>query len=76
VSGRLRGQQTDHLVWTATVTRAEIEALLDELYGPVGDFEARHAGAMEHLADGMRDLREFVAGLHPDGEYMLMADEF
>jgi hypothetical protein len=76
LSGRFRGEQTDHLVWTAIVTCAEIEVLLDELYGPIGDFEARHAGSMEHLADSMRDLREFVAGLQPDGEYMLMADEF
>jgi hypothetical protein len=40
-SGRFRGEQVDHLVWRATVSRIEIETLLNELYGPIDCFETK-----------------------------------
>jgi hypothetical protein len=63
-SGRLAGEQVDHLVWRATMSRTDIEAALVELLRPVGDFEARHSGVMEHIADRMRRLRAFVLLTH------------
>lgn len=75
-AGRLRGEQVDQLTWRATVNRAELEVLMDEIYGPAGAYEARHDGGMQHLADKMRTLRAFIAALPADQEIVLMADEF
>jgi hypothetical protein len=75
-SGRLHGEQVDHLTWRATVTPTEIEALLAEIYGPPGDYEARHDGGLTHLADRMRTVRAFIAALPPDQDITIMADEF
>jgi hypothetical protein len=75
-SGRLRGEQVDHLVWRATVTVAEVEALMADVYGPPGAYEGRHDAGMQHLADKMRKLRAFIAALPADREFELKADEF
>ena len=75
-AGRLRGEQVDHLVWRATVTVAEVEALMAEVYGPPGAYEAYHDIGLQHLADKMRKLRAFIATLPADQDIVLMADEF
>jgi hypothetical protein len=75
-AGRLRGEQVDQLTWRATVNRAELEVLMDEIYGPAGAYEARHEGDLKHLADKMRKLRAFIAALPADQEFQLKADEF
>jgi len=66
-SGKYRGIQVDALTWATLMTRAEILSLLAELFGPPGDFEARHAGPLHHLAKRMTALRAFVTGL-PEGQ--------
>ena len=38
-AGRWRGEQTDPLVWQARMTRAEIEALIEDVFGPEGAYE-------------------------------------
>ena len=75
-SGRLRGEQVDHLSWRATVNRAEIEELMGEVYGSTGIYEAQHDGGLTRLADRMRSVRAFIDALPPDGEFTLTADEF
>lgn len=74
--GRIRGEQIDHLVWQATVTHAELDALLTETYGPPGAYEAYRAGSLEHLADQMRTVRLFIAKAPADQEFELGVDEF
>jgi len=74
--GRLRGEQTDHLVWRAAVTKGEVEELMREIYGPPGTYEAYHDAGLVHLADKMRAFRAFVAALPSDRDIILMADEF
>jgi hypothetical protein len=76
LAGRLRGERTGPLTWRAIVTRQEIESLLVEIYGPVGEYEARHTGALNHLADRMRALRSIVVELPTDSDFVLAADEF
>jgi hypothetical protein len=75
-SGRLRGEQVDHLSWRATVNRAEIEELMGEVYGSTGVYEAQQDGGLTHLADRMRSVRAFIAALPADQDIVLMADEF
>jgi hypothetical protein len=75
-AGRLRGEQVDQLTWRATVNRAGLEVLMDEIYGTAGAYEARHDGGLKHLADKMRKLRAFIAALPADQDIVLMADEF
>lgn len=75
-AGRLQGEQVSHLAWHATVTRAELEAILTGIYGPPGVYEARNAGPLEHLADKMRALRAFIAAAPPGQVFELAADEF
>jgi hypothetical protein len=75
-SGRFRGEQVDPLAWHATVTRAQLEELLGQVYGAPGIYEARHDARLQHLADKMRKLRAFIAALPADQEIVLMADEF
>jgi hypothetical protein len=75
-SGRLRGEQVDHLTWRATVNRAEIKELMAEVYGPAGIYEVQHDGGLAHLADRLRSVRAFIAALPPDGEFTVTADEF
>ncbi|HEX2941241.1 MAG TPA: hypothetical protein VHO91_09350 [Rhodopila sp.] len=76
LSARLRGEQIDHLVWRAAVTKREVEELLCQIYGPPGSYEADHDAGLSHLADKMRAFRAFVAGLPTDRDIVLMADEF
>jgi hypothetical protein len=75
-SGRLRGEQAGHLVWRAQMTRGEIEALLEEVFGPKGAYEAQNAGPLEHMAEKMRELRAYVAALPEREEIIVTADEF
>ena len=75
-AGRWRGEQTSHLVWQAKMTRAEVEVLIEEVFGPEGAYEARHAGPLEHLADRMRALRTAVAALPEEELVAVVADEF
>lgn len=76
LSGRLQGEQTDHLVWRAAVTKGEVDELLCQIYGPPGSYEAYHDAGLSHLADKMRAFRAFVAVLPTDRDIVLMADEF
>jgi hypothetical protein len=73
---RWPGEQADHLRWEAQMMRPEIEALLAEVYGPEGEYEAKHAGPLEHLANKMRALRAFVAGLPEGNAVTVVADAF
>ena len=75
-SGRFRGTQVDHLVRAALVTKTEINSFLDDVYGPPGEYEQRHGGALQHMAGRMKSLRDFVAELPEDGLFALAADEF
>jgi hypothetical protein len=75
-SGRFRGEHADHLVWQAQMTRAEIEELVREVFGPDGADEARHAGPLERLADRMRALRTAVAALPEEELVTVGANEY
>jgi hypothetical protein len=75
-AGRLRGEQIDQLAWRATVNRAELEVLMDEIYGPAGAYEARHDGGLKHLADKMRKLRAFIDAAPTGQAFQVWADEF
>jgi hypothetical protein len=75
-SGRFRGVQVDWGSWAARMTRDEVLAFIDEIYGPPGAYEAQNAGVMEHLADKMRELRRYVAELPADGKFAVVCEEF
>jgi hypothetical protein len=57
------------------MTRTEIKQFMVKIYGPLGAYEARHAGVMEHLADKMRALRSFVSCLPADGKFAVVCEE-
>lgn len=75
-SGAVQGHQTDWGSYAVLMNRADIEALLAEIYGPLDSYEARYAGTMEHLADRMRELRAFVAALPPEALATVRVSEF
>jgi hypothetical protein len=72
----LSNGSVDHLIWRATVTRAELEATLAELYGRAGDVEMCDAAGIQHVADRIRELWESVASLAPNEWCLFWADEF
>jgi hypothetical protein len=75
-AGRYRGEQVDPLTWQAEMTKTEISAFIQEVYGPAGQYERQNAGPMEHMADKMRAARAFVAALPDDRPAKITADEF
>ena len=57
------------------MTRAELEALLEECFGAPGRYEM-HYDDEHHLAQKMRRLRAFVGSLPSGQEVEVWADEF
>jgi hypothetical protein len=70
------GIQIDWGSWAILMTRDEIIAFLARIYGPPGHYEAQHAGTLQHLADKMQALRDFVLGLPPGERFAVVAEEF
>jgi hypothetical protein len=62
--------------YSALRTRDEIEVLLTDLYGQPGEYKARMAGPLEHLAERMRELSTFVFNLPTTGRFDLVVEEF
>lgn len=75
-TGAVRGERGDWGRYAALMRRAEVEAFLEEVFGAPGAFEARHTGAMAHLAERMRELRAFVAALPADMWAAVFVSEF
>lgn len=74
-SGRLVGEQVDHLVWRTRVSRADLERILLELCGPEGE-PVRKGYEPPQAVEQRAALRRFVASLAPTDSCYFWADEF
>lgn len=75
--GRFRGAQVDPLVWAALMSKAELLAFLDEVYGDPGEYERRfERGPLRHMAERLKSLRAYVAELPENEQFAVVADEF
>ncbi len=66
----LKGKQVDWGAWAAVVTKQEIVALIDGLYGTDPAYSS-----LEHLCEKLATVRAAVQALPDDGRYALVADE-
>ena len=65
------GRQTDWGAWTATVTKTDLQVLLQQLYG-----NDPHYGVLDHLKGKFDALRKIVDRLDDGVCYALVAEEF
>jgi hypothetical protein len=69
-TGEYHGRQVDWGAWAALVTKADIVALVEQLYGA-----DPYLGYPEHLRQPMDEFRSAVTALADNTRYALIADE-
>lgn len=72
ISGRFKGEMVDWGGWAARMSKAEVLAFIEEVYG---DGTALKEW-LPHLHKRFIKLKAFVNALPDDGHYALVANEF
>lgn len=70
-TGVFAGKQVDWGAWAAVVSKQDILALLDDLYGTDPSYSC-----LEHLCEQLAGVRVAMQALPSDGRFALIADEF